>query len=482
MNFASSAPLSHHDEPPGDLIAELGVMHPMSLAIDASGRILWMSDGLGEALGGSRIQLGCEWMDLVAVGSAQGSAAALHRELLSRIGRGPLRVEFEDATGGTRLFDLSVLPLEDADCLALAFRPEPDCSVTTMHGRNEALRSVLDALPDAVIALDPSGHVFCANTEASRLFERPLSEIIERPVAELLPSEPERASLAKCIRFGAAAGEQVVPVAGRGQHAVAASISARSLEIPGAPRCQLLTLSVEDSVEAEKQRLKQQVAELENCVHSVSHDLRSPLVSLLGFTRLLQQDYEDQLDETGRHFLHRIEQAGHSMDALISDLLAISKIGHPGESRDLVDPRSVLLQLNAELKPRLEEQGVTLHIPTDPPLLLCNRTRVYQLFSNLVGNALMHMGPCENPTVSIEVESEPGCDHITVADNGRGIEADGHQRIFEMFHTLGSRSGDDGSTGIGLAIVKKIAETHDGRAWVESEPGLGARFHVTLAH
>lgn len=485
MNFVSSAPLLLEDDLPGDLIAELGVVHPLSLAIDASGRILWMSDEFGELLGGSQHLLGSEWMDLLVYEPAGGQGLALHRQLLGRIGRHGSRVEFGNSTGGASAFDLSSLALEDACCLVLVFRPAPECHAASerrMRRQNDGLRAVLDALPDAVVALDPSGHVFCANSEAGRLFDRAPSELIDRPITQLLPTATHRASLAKCIELGAAAGEEMISVAGEGQQEVAVSLSARSLEIPSAPARQLLTLSRQAATEAEKLQLRQQVAELESYVHSVSHDLRSPLVSLLGFTRLLQQDYEGLLDETGRHFLHRIEQAGHSMDALISDLLEISKIGRPGETRDLVDSRSVLVQLHAELKPRLEEQGVALHIPADPPLLLCNRTRVYQVFSNLVGNALVHMGPCDAPAIFIEVVSDPGFDHITVRDNGRGIESDAQQRIFEMFQTLRGRSDDDGSTGIGLAIVKKIAETHGGQAWVESEPGQGACFHVTLAH
>ena len=483
MKSAPHAPLPREADLSGDALAGLGVLHSLSLAVDASGRILWMSDDLHRELGASRTQVGDDWMELVAPGAPGQQRYCLHRELLGRIGGKALRVELENATGVAEPYDVSAMQLGDASCLGLLLRPlacralpaEPQ-----LRAQNDALRAVLDALPDAVLALDPSGHVFFANAEASRLLGRAPHELRDRPIAQLLARETDLTSVARCVRLGAEAGEQTIDFASCTRHHELV-LRARNLDLPGAPPCQVLTLSECGEDVVERKRLEHKVAELESYVHSVSHDLRSPLVSLLGFTRLLQQDYEDLLDETGRHFLHRIEQAVHSMDALISDLLEISKIGRPGEQRDLVDPRSVLLQLHAELKPRLEEQGVELLIPSDPPLLLCNRTRLYQVFSNLVGNALAHMGPCDSPQIRVSICADQNGDHVVVQDNGRGIDFDAQQRIFEMFQTLRAKDAAGGSTGMGLAIVKKIAETHGGSAWVESQPGSGASFHVTLA-
>ena len=113
-------------------------------------------------------------------------------------------------------------------------------------------------------------------------------------------------------------------------------------------------------------------------------------------------------------------------------------------------------------------------------MLLCNRTRAYQLFSNLIGNAIVHMGPVPGATIRVEIDALAGEHHIRVIDNGRGIATEHHDRIFEVFATLGARPDGRKSTGIGLAIVRKIATTHGGRAWVESQPERGATFHVTL--
>ncbi len=168
------------------------------------------------------------------------------------------------------------------------------------------------------------------------------------------------------------------------------------------------------------------------------------------------------------------------MDALISDLIELSRIGVPDEYRTLIDPRSVLRQLRAELKLQIEEKGARLEIPAAPPMVFSDRTRLYQIFSHLVVNALDHMGPCPNPEIRVEIAEQPLHHLISVSDNGKGISRDHHERIFEVFRTLESSRHGRRSTGIGLAMVRKIAETHGGRAWVESEPDQGARFLVAL--
>ena len=215
-------------------------------------------------------------------------------------------------------------------------------------------------------------------------------------------------------------------------------------------------------------------------MHAVSHDLRSPLVALLGFSRLLRQDYGGVLGDTGRHFLDRVEQAGRTMETLIHDLLEVSRIGQAADRKTHVDPLKILLQLRGELKPRLEAQGVEISLPESPPLVLCDRTRLYQIFSNLIGNAVDHMGFRPDARIHVEVEEEPEHHHLVVRDNGVGIDPAHHERIFEIFQSLGPRSDGGRGTGVGLAIVKKIAETHGGRVWVESAAGAGAAFHVLL--
>jgi PAS domain S-box-containing protein len=224
---------------------------------------------------------------------------------------------------------------------------------------------------------------------------------------------------------------------------------------------------------------RRRLEELEETLRGVAHDLRSPLVAVLGFSRLLHDDFAGLLGARGAHYLDRITDAGRNMEALIRELLDFARIGNAGERAVLVDPRATLEQLYGEFKPRLDAAGATLRWPAEPPLVLCDRTRLYQVLSNLIGNALDHMGPCENPLVEVEVREEIDRHLLVVRDNGRGVDLSERERVFEMFCSIPREGGRKG-TGIGLAIVKKIAELHGGRAWVEDAPGAGAAFHVSL--
>jgi signal transduction histidine kinase len=249
--------------------------------------------------------------------------------------------------------------------------------------------------------------------------------------------------------------------------------------LPGGARAVLLR-DVTEQRKTERS-LRKANEELEHCIGAIAHDLRSPLVGLLGFSRLLRQDYEDSLDQTGHHFLDRIEQGARTMEALIHDLLELARIGESGERPVLVDPREVLHQLSAELKPRLESCGIELVLPSAlVSRMYFDRSRMYQVFSNLIGNAIDHMGPRRDARIEVEIDEDERQHEITVSDNGRGIDPAHHERIFEVFQSIGTRSDGRRGTGMGLAIVKKIVERRGGRIRVESELGTGTRFYVTL--
>jgi signal transduction histidine kinase len=165
---------------------------------------------------------------------------------------------------------------------------------------------------------------------------------------------------------------------------------------------------------------------------------------------------------------------------LIHDLLELSRIGQPGEQKAFVNPATVLHQLHAEFKQRLEAAGIELELPQDPPLVFCDRTRLYRVFSNLIGNAIDHMGACEQPRIAVSIVEEGDVCHISVSDSGRGIDSKHHEQIFEAFQSLGPSGDGRTGAGIGLAIVKKIAEAHGGRVWLDSRSGCGTTFHVTF--
>lgn len=170
------------------------------------------------------------------------------------------------------------------------------------------------------------------------------------------------------------------------------------------------------------------------------------------------------------------------MESLTDDLLSLSKIGQVPIQRTLLDIGPVLSQLRAELKPRLEAQGVKLILPAATHHVYSDPTRLYQIFSNLIGNAILHMGAnaTANATIRVEVVQKDDFDLLCVQDNGIGIAAADQERIFRPFQRL-ENPDRAVTTGMGLAIVQKIAAIHCGRAWVDSQPGHGSTFFVSLS-
>lgn len=335
------------------------------------------------------------------------------------------------------------------------------------------LGAILDGAPDPVVVIDRDGCLLYANPACESFLGAASVEIVGRHVCESTKLHEDDASAG-----GVRRGHAEIALPNGEARWVAYSASER--ELPGTKgRAFVVFLRDDTERRRDELRLSRHNDELEQTLRSLAHDLRSPLVSVLGFSRLLRDDFGAALGERGTHFLERINAAGRTMEQLIRDLLDFARIGHVGERRGSVDPREVLMQLKAELKPRLEQDRVELHLPDDPPIVRCDRTRLYQLFSNLIGNALDHMGPCDSPRIDVEILESPEHHEIIVRDNGRGVSPDHVDRVFEMFHTVTHPGGRKG-TGVGLAIVRKIAELNGGRAWLETSPEGGAEFRVLL--
>jgi len=224
--------------------------------------------------------------------------------------------------------------------------------------------------------------------------------------------------------------------------------------------------------------LEQRNAELERFAYTVSHDLRNPLVTIKGFIGMLSRDMQDQKPKRVQHDMERIASATDKMSALLSELLELSRIGrivNPPEEIDTVGLVQDALEL---LDAKIISSSVKIVVARELPVLYGDRVRLLEVFENLIDNAIKYMGNQSEPVIEIGVRDTEGQQIIFVKDNGLGVDKRYHTRIFGLFEKLDPTME---GTGIGLALVQRIVETHGGRIWVESEGlGKGSTFCFTI--
>jgi signal transduction histidine kinase len=223
--------------------------------------------------------------------------------------------------------------------------------------------------------------------------------------------------------------------------------------------------------------LENKNAELERFTYTVSHDLKSPLVTIGGFLGFLESDLQKENYEKIPHTINRIREAAKKMERLLNELLELSRIG-----RLINPPKEVpfgeLVRDALELVDgQLRKNQVEVKLEAEYPIVRVDRIRMVEVLQNLLSNATNFMGDEKNPTIEIGMMNIDSENVFFIKDNGIGIAPEFHERIFGLFNKLDQFSE---GTGIGLALVKRIIEVHGGRIWVESELGKGATFFFAL--
>lgn len=263
----------------------------------------------------------------------------------------------------------------------------------------------------------------------------------------------------------------------------------------------MIDITERKQAEEERERLLRELEaktkELEQIVYVTSHDLRSPLVNVQGFSKELEQSIKELsaalqsadipaavkdevspiLDENVPEALRYIHTSTTKMDLLLSGLLRLSRLGRAALTIEKLDMTKLMSEIAGAFEFQLKEKDAGLVIDTLPP---CqgDKMQINQVFSNLLDNALKYLDPNRQGVIKISGELEDGQSVYCVEDNGVGIAPDHQAKIFEIFNQLdpSTSSGE----GLGLAIVQKILERHNGKIWLESEPGKGSKFFVAL--
>lgn len=226
-------------------------------------------------------------------------------------------------------------------------------------------------------------------------------------------------------------------------------------------------------------KLEQSNQDLEQFAYIASHDLRSPLQTIIGFAQIFNQKYQQYLDEKGKHYLDRIITGGYRMNKLIGALLEYSRIGCKHLEFKPVDGNKMLAQVLESLQAEIESSHAVI-VRDNLPNFIGDEVQIEQLFQNLISNGIKYRNPQVKPQIKITVEPRINFEYlIGIHDNGIGICAEDFQRIFQVFQRLHNSEQYPG-TGIGLAVCQKIIDNHGGRLWVESEENQGTSFYFTL--
>lgn len=233
-------------------------------------------------------------------------------------------------------------------------------------------------------------------------------------------------------------------------------------------------------LEALRQRLATYDDEFEELIYAVSHDLKQPIVGVVGFATILKEDLEPHLDPDHEHFLQRIIDNAQKMDRILGALLALSRAARMVDRESEAETEPLLDEVMTRQSEQIQNSGVAIIRQSDfPTRLRGDRVDLTQVFGQLLSNAIAFRGATAHPTVEIGVgeSTNPERYHLFVRDNGMGIEPRFHEEVFKVCKKLSA--SDHGRVGVGLTIVKKIVERYGGHVWVESELGQGATFHFT---
>lgn len=388
--------------------------------------------------------------------------------------------------------EVSLSPLHDNDMQPMVMATIHDISARklaelALQESEARMRAIFETVVDAIITIDEKGIVERMNPAAERMFGYAEAEVHGRNVSMLMPA-PHREAHDGYLQHYMDTGEKRIIGKGREVQGLRRDgrifpmdLAVTEMWLGGRRMFTGLVRDITERKAAEEkaQQLLQELTsaneELTNFAYVVSHDLKAPLRGIGSLADWLAHDYADKFNDEGKEHMRLLINRVHRMGALIDGILQYSRVGRIKEA---VVPVK-LDQLVAEVVDLLAvPPHIKVTVMPGLPTVTGEPTRIQQLFHNLVSNAIKYM---DKPQGEIEVgwSEDGGQWRFHVRDNGPGIAERHFERIFQLFQTLAPRDRVE-STGVGLALVKKIVEMYQGRVWLESELGQGTTFYFTL--
>jgi len=351
------------------------------------------------------------------------------------------------------------------------------------------LRTLVHTIPDLIWLKDPDGVYISCNSKFERLFGAKEAEIVGKTdynfVGKELADSFRENDKAAMAANRPTVHEERVTYADDGHEELLETIKTpmydsegRLIGVLGIAR----DITERKRAEAERETLISELetknAELTQFTYTVSHDLKSPLVTINGYLGYIEEDAASGNMERLKKDTHRIQEAASKMHALLSELLELSRIGRMMNEPEDIPFENIVKDALDLVHGQIEKHNVTVRIQPSLPIVHGDRQRLTEVLQNLIDNAAKYMGDQPDPIIDIGQNGEEyGKPVFFVKDNGMGIAPEYHERIFGLFNKLNVHSE---GTGIGLTLVKRIIEVHGGRIWVQGEAGKGSTFYFTL--
>lgn len=435
--------------------------------VRSDGTLLWVNAAVTEGLGVPRETLvGTPLEELIE----PAVAAEIQRAGREAIERGTI-LKYRGAVDD-RNYRAIYAPV-DGDCFEVAVRDTTAQrhAQQAFHEEQAFLEAVIDGLADVFFVTDL--------TEGLVRWNDRLVDVTNRDKGVLAGADPATLFLADA----AAVRDWLDTVVAEGTETVELEVEAddgATYEFTGslvdcrredAQYVCAIGRDVSDRLATERE-LARSNEELERFAYVVSHDMKEPLRMVSSYLQLLDRRYEDDLDEDAREFVDYAVDGAERMRQMIDDLLTYSRAGRGDTDLEHVDCGDVLGTVRRNLRVALDENDADL-VADDLPTVVGVRNQLVQLFQNLVDNAIKHAE--DSPTIKVTAKREDRGWAFEVADDGPGIPPDEREEVFELFS-----GSDDDSTGIGLAVCRKIVERHGGAIDVESTDGKGTTVRFTL--
>ncbi|MDP1954755.1 MAG: ATP-binding protein [Polaromonas sp.] len=358
-------------------------------------------------------------------------------------------------------------------------------SIQSLSDNEARFRGVVESAMDAIMTANEEGNIVMFNAAAATMFACPVGQAMGLPVTTFVPRR-FHAHHAEVLRnqkekSGNSSGHDdgsvgvTVGLRMNGEE-FPAEVSLSSVVALGSVLNTFIIRDVGRRVAAYK-ALERSNLDLQQFAYVASHDLKTPLRSIAGFVQLLERNHSAKLDEKGLALIQRTGIAVRRLEQLTEDLLSYARIEAEAKRFEPVDMAEVARDVALLLDAPIQTAGAVLTVG-DLPVVLGDRTQLAQLLLNLLGNSLKY---CRDRAPEVEVSAVlKGREWVfSVKDNGIGIAAKHHEKVFEVFKRLHTQNEYPG-TGIGLAVCRRVVEGHGGKIWVTSESGVGSTFSFTL--